>query len=129
MVCISTTLLALLQPSNVVLHPEPVYGGYDFFLRNVLRRFGIEAVSFRPTDTPAQLAARAAAIAPVRLASKSIMREIKTIRTFMGTMYDPNTGWMLTRNLATLKLRMKRAAQPAQTIADWLRQHSLVART
>ena len=61
----------------------------DFFLKNVLRRFGIEALSFRPTDTPAQLAVRAAAIAPVRLGSKSIMREIKTIRTFMGTMYDP----------------------------------------
>ena len=101
----------------------------DFFLKNVLRRFGIEAVSFRLTDTPAQLATRVTATAPVRLASKSIMREIKTIRTFMGTMCDPNTGWMLMLSLETLKLRMKRAAQSAQTIADWLRQHPLVART
>ena len=89
MAAISTMLLALLQPGNVVLHSEPVYGGSDFFLKNVLRRFGIEAVSFRPTDTPAQLAARAAAIAPVRLASKSVMRNIKAIRTFMGTKCDP----------------------------------------
>ena len=28
----------------------------NFFLKNVLRRFGIEAASFRPTDTPVQLA-------------------------------------------------------------------------
>ena len=101
----------------------------DFFLKTVLRRFGIEALSFRPTDTPAQLAVRAAAIAPVRLASKSIMREIKTIRTFMGTMYDPNTGWVLMHSFEILKLHMERATQSAQTISDWLRQHPLVAHT
>ena len=44
MAAISTTLLALLQPGDVVLHSEPVYGGSDFFLKNVLRKFGIEAV-------------------------------------------------------------------------------------
>ena len=44
MAAISTTLLALLQPDDVVLHSEPVYGGSDFFLKNVLRKFGIEAV-------------------------------------------------------------------------------------
>ena len=47
---ISTMLLALLQPGDGVLHSEPVYSGSDFFLKNVLRRFGIEALSFRPTD-------------------------------------------------------------------------------
>ena len=208
MAAISTTLLALLQPGDVVLHSEPVYGGSDFFLKNVLRKFGIEAVGFRPTDTPAQLAARAAAIAPGRLAlvfvetpanptnhlvdleacaalarqysseekpvrfvvdntflgpvfqhplkhgadvvlysatkflgghsdliagaalaSKPLMKEIKAMRTFMGTMCDPNTGWMLMRSLETLKLRMERAAQSAQLIADWLRAHPLVQRT
>ena len=36
---------------------------------------------------------------------------------------------MFVRNLETLKLRMKRAAQSAQTIADWLRQCPLLART
>ena len=53
MAAISTTLLALLQPGDVVLHSEPVYGGSDFFLKNVLRKFGIKAVGFRPTATPA----------------------------------------------------------------------------
>ena len=33
------------------------------------------------------------------------------------------------RNLETLKLRMERAAQSAQTIADWLPQYPLLART
>lgn len=67
---ISTMLLALLQLGNVVYSLRRYTAAPDFFLKNVPRRFGIEAVSFRPTDTPAQLAARAAAIAPVRLASK-----------------------------------------------------------
>ena len=44
MAAISTTLLALLQPGDMVLHSKPVYGGSDFFLKNVLRKFGIEAV-------------------------------------------------------------------------------------
>jgi methionine-gamma-lyase len=208
MAAISTTLLALLQPGDVVLHSEPVYGGSDFFLKNVLRKFGIEAQGFLPTATPEELAAQAAAIAPGRLAmifvetpanptnhlvdleacaalarqystpekpvrlvvdntflgpvfqhplkhgadvvlysatkflgghsdliagaalsSKALMKEIKGMRTFMGTMCDPNTGWMLMRSLETLKLRMERAASSAQVIADWLRQHPLVART
>ena len=34
MAAISTTLLALLQPGDVVLHSEPVYGGSDFFPKN-----------------------------------------------------------------------------------------------
>ncbi|TGE27975.1 cystathionine gamma-synthase family protein [Hymenobacter metallicola] len=208
MAAISTTLLALLQPGDVVLHSEPVYGGSDFFLKNVLRKFGIEAQGFLPTATPEQLEAQAAAIAPGRLAmifvetpanptnhlvdleacaalarrygsaekpvrlvvdntflgpvfqhplkhgadvvlysatkflgghsdliagaalsSKALMKEIKAMRTFMGTMCDPNTGWMLMRSLETLKLRMERAATSAQVIADWLRAHPLVART
>ena len=41
MAAISTTLLALMQPGDVVLHSEPVYGGSDFFLKNVLHKFGI----------------------------------------------------------------------------------------
>ncbi|GAB3864085.1 cystathionine gamma-synthase family protein [Hymenobacter segetis] len=208
MAAISTTLLALLQPGDVVLHSEPVYGGSDFFLKNVLRKFGITAVGFRPHATPAEMEALAAALAPgslamifvetpanptnhlidleacgalarkystadkpvrlvvdntflgpvfqhplkhgadvvlysatkflgghsdliagAALASKPLMKEIKAMRTFMGTMCDPNTGWMLMRSLETLKLRMERAAHSAQIIADWLRAHPLVANT
>ena len=44
MAAISTTLLALLQPGDMVLHSKPMYGDSDFFLKNVLRKFGIEAV-------------------------------------------------------------------------------------
>ena len=41
-------------------------------------------------------------IAGAALAGKPLMKEIKAMRTFMGTMCDPNTGWMLMRSLETL---------------------------
>jgi len=208
MAAISTTLLALLKPGDVVLHSEPVYGGSDYFLKNVLPKFGIQSVGFRPCATPDELTAQVAGIEqgrlamifvetpanptnhlvdleacaalarqhgsaenPIRLvvdntflgpvfqhplkhgadvvlysatkflgghsdliagaalASRPLMKEIKAMRTFMGTMCDPNTGWMLMRSLETLKLRMERAATSAQHIADWLRRHPLVERT
>lgn len=207
MAAITTTLLALLSPGDVVLHSEPVYGGTDFFLKNILPRFGITAVGFLPTATPAEIAAKAAAVEgrlamiyvetpanptnhlidldacvalarghsaadkavrvvvdntflgpvfqqPLRhgadlcvysatkflgghsdliagavVGSKTLLKEVKAMRTFMGTMCDPNTGWMLMRSLETLKLRMERAAQSAAVVADWLREHPLCTRT
>ncbi|WP_400192201.1 cystathionine gamma-synthase family protein [Hymenobacter sp. B81] len=207
MAAISTSLLALLKPGDVVLHSEPVYGGSDFFLKQVLPRFGITAEGFDLHTTPEQLQERAAALGeklavlfvetpanptnrlfdlqacaaaarrggsterpcrvvvdntflgpvfqhPLRhgadlviysatkflgghsdliagavLGSKAIMKEVRAMRTFMGTMCDPNTGWMLMRSLETLKLRMERAAQSARVIADWLRAHPQVTRT
>lgn len=68
-------------------------------------------------------------IAGAALASRPLMKEIKTMRTFIGTMCDPNTDWMFMHSLETLKLRMERAATSAQVIADWLRAHPLVQRT
>ncbi|AYA37324.1 cystathionine gamma-synthase family protein [Hymenobacter oligotrophus] len=207
MAAISTSLLALLKPGDVVLHSEPVYGGTDFFLKNVLPRFGITAEGFSPTLPAEALQARAAAlgdklavlyvetpanptnhlvdldacvaaaklagtaerpcrvvvdntflgpvfqhplrhgadlvlysatkflgghsdlIAGAALGSKALMKEVRAMRTFMGSMCDPNTGWMLMRSLETLKLRMERAAQSARVVADWLRQHPQVTRT
>ena len=43
---ISTTMFALLQPGDVVLYNEPVYGGTDYFIKHILMRFGIEAIEF-----------------------------------------------------------------------------------
>ncbi|RTQ50821.1 cystathionine gamma-synthase family protein [Hymenobacter gummosus] len=207
MAAISTTLLALLRPGDVVLHSEPVYGGTDFFLKNVLPRYGITAEGFSPTLPAPELLACAAALGPklamiyvetpanptnhlvdldacaaaarragsaerpcrvvvdntflgpvfqhplkhgadlvlysatkflgghsdliagAALGSKALMKEVRAMRTFMGTMCDPNTGWMLMRSLETLKLRMERAAASARLIADWLRQHPQVTCT
>lgn len=46
MAAISTTLLSFLQPGNVLVHSEPLYGGTEFLIHNVLPRFGIERAGF-----------------------------------------------------------------------------------
>lgn len=43
---ISTTMLAMLEPGDVVLYGEPVYGGTDYFIKHILTRFGVEVLDF-----------------------------------------------------------------------------------
>jgi methionine-gamma-lyase len=52
---------------------------------------------------------------------------IRGMRTILGTMCDPNTGWLLMRSLETLKLRMTAAAEGARKVAEFLRGHAAVA--
>ena len=47
MSAIATTLLTFLRPHDVVVFSEPVYGGSEYLLRNVLPDFGIIAIGFR----------------------------------------------------------------------------------
>ena len=49
---------------------------------------------------------------------------IRGMRTILGTMCDPNTGWLLMRSLETLKLRMTAAAEGARKVAEFLRGHA-----
>lgn len=46
MAAISTSMLALLRPGDVVLHSEPVYGGTDYLLKQILPTYGIRVVGF-----------------------------------------------------------------------------------
>ena len=52
---------------------------------------------------------------------------IRGMRTILGTMCDPHTGWLLMRSLETLKLRMTAAAEGARKVADFLKDHPAVA--
>ena len=54
------------------------------------------------------------------------MAKVKALRTFMGTMADPWTGWLLMRSLETLNMRMKTQMENAKHVADFLAQHSKV---
>lgn len=53
---------------------------------------------------------------------------IKTLRTFLGNMASPNTCWLLTRSLETLKIRMTRQAENALHVVRFLEAHSKVSR-
>lgn len=58
MAAISTTLLTFLRPGDALLHSEPVYGGTDFLLKQILPQFGIRVVGFRAGDPPEQAEAQ-----------------------------------------------------------------------
>ena len=206
MAAISTMLLALLKPGDVILHSEPIYGGSDYYIKNVLPKFGIRSIGFRANmdaseveklldesgvadklamvyiETPANptnhlvdvqacadlakkhstsdkkvlvavdntflgplfsqplkhgadilvysatkyVGGHSDLIAGACLGSAEIMKAVKGMRTFMGSMASPWTGWMLMRSLETLKIRMECMARGAEIVAAYLKQHPKV---
>ena len=65
-------------------------------------------------------------IAGACLGSKELMARVKGLRTFLGNMAGPWTGWLLMRSLETLKVRMDQQAQNAEFIAEYLNNHQKV---
>jgi methionine-gamma-lyase len=59
--------------------------------------------------------------------SESMLQPIRGMRTILGTMCDPHTGWMLMRSLETLKIRMTTSARGAEQVANFLSAHANVA--
>jgi len=65
-------------------------------------------------------------IAGACLGSKELITRIKGLRTFLGNMAGPWTGWLLMRSLETLKVRMDQQAENAKHVAEFLNLHPLV---
>lgn len=65
-------------------------------------------------------------IAGACLGGKDLIHRIKVLRTFLGNMAGPWTGWLLLRSLETLKVRMEQQAANAEKVAAWLTQHPKV---
>lgn len=65
-------------------------------------------------------------IAGAVLGYRDLMTRVKTLRTFLGNMAGPWTGWLLLRSLETLKVRMEAQAQNASQVADFLKSHPKV---
>jgi methionine-gamma-lyase len=65
-------------------------------------------------------------IAGACLGSKQLMARVKGLRTFLGNMAGPWTGWLLMRSLETLKIRMEQAALNASHVARFLENHAKV---
>lgn len=206
MAAISTTLLALLKPSDVILHSEPIYGGSDYYIKNILPKFGIQSIGFQACATTEEVAQLVEAsgvadklamifietpanptnhlvdieecvalarkhsteekkvvvavdntflgpvfshplkhgadlvlysatkyigghsdlIAGACAGSAALLKQVKGMRTFAGSMASPWTGWMLMRSLETLKIRMEAQARGAETVAAYLKQHPKV---
>jgi len=62
-------------------------------------------------------------IAGACLGSAELIKRIKTLRTFLGNMAGPWTGWLLMRSLETLKVRMDQQARNAKKVAEFLSNH------
>jgi len=67
-------------------------------------------------------------IAGAALGSKTFMKDVKALRSAIGTQLDPHSCWMLGRSLETLSLRMEKANANARLVADYLRDHPKVAK-
>jgi methionine-gamma-lyase len=65
-------------------------------------------------------------IAGACLGSKELMARVKGLRTFLGNMAGPWTGWLLMRSLETLKVRMDQQAINAKHVAEFLKSHPKV---
>lgn len=58
--------------------------------------------------------------------NKEVITRVKFLRTLLGNMASPHTGWMLMRSLETLKVRMEKQAKNARRIAQFLNEHPKV---
>ncbi|HEX6535567.1 MAG TPA: cystathionine gamma-synthase family protein [Gemmatimonadaceae bacterium] len=67
-------------------------------------------------------------IAGACLGSRAHLARVRAMRTFLGTMAGPWTGWLLLRSLETLKLRMTSQMKNARYVADFLADHPKVER-
>ncbi|MBK8620794.1 MAG: cystathionine gamma-synthase family protein [Saprospiraceae bacterium] len=67
-------------------------------------------------------------IAGAVLGPFDLMLRVKTLRTFLGNMAGPWTGWLLMRSLETLKVRMEQQTANAVKVAAFLNQHPKVVK-
>ena len=65
-------------------------------------------------------------IAGAVLGTAEAMAPVRTLRTFLGTMAGPWSGWLLLRSLETLKMRMTAQMKNARYVADFLAEHPKV---
>lgn len=204
MSAISTVFLEFLKPGDTMLYASPVYGGTDYFLNNILPKWGINTIGFTAgsteeeiesklrsenveklamvyIETPANptnalidikecrqiadnysgeerailavdntymgplwqhpleygadiviysatkyIGGHSDVLAGAALGNKEVMKRVKTLRTFLGNMAGPWTGWLLMRSLETLKVRMEKQAENAKEVADFLARHKKV---
>jgi methionine-gamma-lyase len=60
------------------------------------------------------------------LGAEKVIGPVRGMRTILGTMADPMTGWLVMRSLETLKLRMTSSMKNARYVAEFLAAHPKV---
>ena len=85
--------------------------------------FGVDIVCYSATKF---LNGHSDVIAGCAMGSEQVIRPIKTLRTFLGSMIAPYTAWLLTRSLETLLLRMAKQGENAEKVVNYLISHRSV---
>lgn len=67
-------------------------------------------------------------IAGVCSGELSLMKRVKALRTFLGSVPDAWTSWLMLRSLETLKIRMKTQSENAKKVASFLKNHPKIER-
>ena len=67
-------------------------------------------------------------IAGAALGSKEHMKQVRLLRSAIGTQLDPHSCWMIGRSLETLALRMSAANRNAEIVATFLAEHPKVTK-
>jgi methionine-gamma-lyase len=67
-------------------------------------------------------------IAGATLGSRDMIRQVRLLRSAIGTQLDPHSCWMIGRSLETLALRMSAANRNAEIVAAFLQAHPAVAK-
>lgn len=87
--------------------------------------FGADLVIYSATK---YIGGHSDVIAGACLGSKEHIAKIKEMRTFLGNMAGPWTGWLLLRSLETLKIRMEKQAKNAAYVYNAIKDHPKVER-
>jgi len=87
------------------------------------KKFGADIIVYSATK---YIGGHSDLIAGAALGDKSEIVKVKAMRTFLGNMAGPWTGWLLLRSLETLKIRMDKQAENAVKVADYFRKHNKV---
>ncbi len=60
--------------------------------------------------------------------SELLIKQVKRLRKYFGSILQPQTAWMLNRSLETLKVRMEAQQNSADRVARFLNEHPAVER-
>lgn len=111
MAAISTTILALSRPNDVVLYTAPAYGGTEYLFDRILPRMGVETVSVADCDGDALAQAIGAA------AGRARARRGRLAAVYVETPANP-TNQLIDLEAAAAAIRTLDQAEPPPLVVD-----------
>ncbi len=88
-------------------------------------RHGIDIVLYSLTK---YIGGHSDLVAGAAIGSRALIDPIRRARSAFGTQLDPHSCWMIGRSLETVNLRMRRASDSAEHVANWLAAHPRVGK-